>query len=68
MNRLFFLILTLSAPTLAGIGLVVALTMNRFDTMSVIVAVAIGALLGIPAAWIVARKIEENDIDLDDGR
>ncbi len=66
MNRLFFLMLTVIAPTLAGIGVVIMLTTNRFDVFSLLLAAAVGALIGIPAAWIVARKIEENDVHIED--
>ena len=38
MFRLFLIIYTLAGSTLAGSAVVAALTMNRFDTYSIIVA------------------------------
>ena len=59
MFRLFLLIYTLAGATLAGSAVVAVLTMNRFDTYSIIVAAALGALAGIPVAWVVAKKISD---------
>ncbi|MFP1643947.1 hypothetical protein [Pontitalea aquivivens] len=60
MFRLFSLIYALSGPTLAGVLIVAALTMNMFDTRSIIAAAVAGFVLGIPAAWLVARQISSN--------
>lgn len=59
MTRLFMLIYTLVGPTLAGIGIVAVLTMNRFDLSSILISAAAGAVVGLPVTWVVARKIRE---------
>lgn len=59
MFRLFLIIYTLAGSTLAGSAVVAALTMNRFDTMSIIVAAALGALVAIPVAWLVAKQLSD---------
>lgn len=57
MGRLFFIIYTLAATVLAGSAVVAALTMNRFDVRSILVAAAIGAAVAVPVAWGIARKV-----------
>ncbi len=59
MTRLFFIIYTLAAPVLSGSFIVAALTMNWFDLRSIIIAAAAGAIVALPVAWGVARKIAE---------
>lgn len=66
MSRLFLLITTVVVPTVAGMGIVVALIMGADDARSIIIASVIGGLLGLPASWFAARKIEENDLDIQD--
>lgn len=60
MTCLFGIIYALAGPTLAGILITAALTMNMFDTKSMIVAAAVGFLAALPIAWIVAKQINEN--------
>ncbi|NCU20249.1 CTP synthetase [Candidatus Falkowbacteria bacterium] len=60
MFRLFALIYTLAAPTLAGIFITALLTMNRFDGTSIIYAAAAGFLVGLPVAYLVAKQLREN--------
>ena len=55
--RLFFLLYPVIGTTLAGIAMVVALTTGMDTVKPIVVAAAIGALVGLPATWIVARKI-----------
>lgn len=57
MFRLASILYALSGPTLAGILVIAALTVGRDDLNSILWAAAIGAVLGLPAAWIIARKI-----------
>lgn len=57
MFRLASIIYALTGPTLAGILVIVALTMNRVDLNSILIAAAVGALIGLPTAWIIAKKI-----------
>jgi xanthine/uracil permease len=58
MSRLFLIIYTLAATVLAGIGVIAALTTGRVDVTSIIIAAAAGAILAIPAAWVVSRRLE----------
>ncbi|MEZ5779128.1 MAG: CTP synthetase [Paracoccaceae bacterium] len=57
MLRLFLILYTLAATTLAGSAIIAALTMNLFDLRSIIVAAAAGAAVAVPVAWIVAKQI-----------
>lgn len=60
MYRLFGIIYALAGPTLAGILIIAALTMNMFDAKSVIYAAVAGFVAALPVAWIVARQIDQN--------
>ena len=60
MLRLFSIIYALAGPTLAGILVTTVLAMNMVNTKSVVVAAAVGFVLGLPAAWLVAKQIKEN--------
>lgn len=60
MIRLMSIIYALAGPTLAGIFMTAALTMNRVDPMSIIVTVAAGFLLALPISWFVAKRLSEN--------
>jgi len=57
--RLFGIIYALTGPTLAGILVIVALVLGMVDARSIIVATAVGALLGLPAAWVITRQIAD---------
>lgn len=59
MLRLFTLIYVLAGTTLAGVLITVALTMNRIDAYTMIVAAVAGFALALPAAWIVAKLMSE---------
>lgn len=59
MTRLFFLMLTLASTTLAGVGVIAALTMGMLDYRSITLAAGLGALVSVPVAWLVARRLEE---------
>ncbi|MFC5739450.1 hypothetical protein DFO80_107164 [Rhodobacter sp. 140A] len=60
MIRLMGIIYALAGPTLAGVLIIAALTMNMFDMKSMLAAAAIGFVVAIPAAWLVARQIVAN--------
>mgnify|MGYP003590707659 CR=1 FL=1 len=60
MIRLMGIIYALAGPTLAGVLIIAALTMNMFDVKSMLAAAAIGFVVAIPAAWLVARQIVAN--------
>lgn len=59
MLRLTSILYAIIGTTLAGIGVVVVVTMNLYDVQSIIVGAALGALAGLPASWIVARKLQD---------
>ena len=59
MTRLFLIIYTLASTAMAGAAVVATLTMNRVDLKSILVAAALGAILALPVAWGVARKLED---------
>lgn len=52
------LLYSMIGTTFAGICVVAALTMNRYDLPSILISAAIGALLAMPAAWLVARRLQ----------
>ncbi|WP_223637364.1 CTP synthetase [Rhodobacter sp. TJ_12] len=60
MTRLFGIIYALAGPTLAGILITAALTMNMINTKAMIYAAAIGFIVALPIAWVVAKQIKEN--------
>lgn len=59
MFRLMMLLYSIVGTTLAGIGIVVAVSLNMYDTQSIIVSAVIGAILGFPVSWYVAKKLQE---------
>lgn len=59
MFRLFGIIYTLAATTLAGSAVVAALTVGLVEARSIIVAALIGSLLAAPLAWVVTRRISD---------
>lgn len=59
MFRLFSLIYTLAGSALAGAAVIAVLTMNMFDVKSIVLAAVAGALIGIPVAWVVAKRISD---------
>lgn len=59
MTRLFLLMYSLIGPSLAGVGIIAVLT-ARLDTLQpILIAAAAGAVLGLPVAWIIARKLSD---------
>ena len=61
MFRLFSLIFSIAGATCAGIGVVVALTIGQDTLQPILAYAAAGAVIGLVASWIVARKLLEND-------
>ena len=59
MIRLTSILYAVIGTTLAGIGVVVAVTMNLYDVQSIIVSAALGALAALPVSWMVARKLQD---------
>jgi hypothetical protein len=58
MLRLMSLLYSIIGTTLAGIGIVVAVTMNLYDFQSIIVSAVIGAVVALPVTWFVAKKLQ----------
>ena len=57
MTRLMMILFSMISTTLMGIGMVVALV-SGYDTLNpLLVAIAIGFVLSIPASWFVAKQI-----------
>lgn len=57
MLKLFGAIYVLTAPTIMGILIVALLTMNRFDSIQILIAAVVGAVLAIPVAAVIAKQI-----------
>ena len=55
--RLFFLMFTIIGTSLAGAGVIAVLSMGLAAWQPIVAGAVLGALLGLPAAWIVAQKI-----------
>lgn len=59
MLRLTSILYAIIGTTLAGIGVIVAVTMNLYDVQSILIGAALGALAALPLSWIVARKLQD---------
>jgi len=57
MTRLFPILYGLAATVLAGSAIVVALAIGQVDLRAIVVAAISGALVALPAAWVVARRL-----------
>lgn len=60
MLRLFFVIYSLAGVTLAGAGIIAVLTAGMVDLWSIVIAAAIGAVLAVPVAWTIARRLSSD--------
>lgn len=61
MHRLPVTIFSLTAPTLAGVGVVVALVSGVSSGAGLGLAAGLGALIAVPFSWFVARKLGGSD-------
>ena len=59
MLRLTSILYAVVGTTLAGIGVVAAVTMNLYDVQSIIWSAAIGAVVALPVSWMIAKKLKE---------
>ncbi len=59
MTRLFLLIYSIAGVTFAGIGVVAALSIGQDTLQPILISAALGALVGVGASWIIARKLIE---------
>lgn len=58
MFRLMMVLYSVIGTTLAGIGVVVAVTLNMYDVQSIIVAALLGAVAALPVSWMVAKQLQ----------
>lgn len=61
MSRLFLFLSMMAVPTLAGVGVIIMLTLGYYDWRPMLAAAAVGAIGGFPIAWLVARRIQATD-------
>lgn len=59
MIRLFMLLLSIVATSLAGVGVVVVLATGHYDWKAILLAAAVGALLALPVTWILAKRLQQ---------
>ncbi|MEJ6393961.1 hypothetical protein V8J82_11880 [Gymnodinialimonas sp. 2305UL16-5] len=55
--RLFLLIFLLVSTGLAGAGITAVLASGLDGTMPIIAAAALGAVIGVPVAWLITKRI-----------
>jgi len=58
MLRLTLVLFLFIGSTLAGAGVVAALTMGLYDARPIVIVAALGALIALPVSWLVARHLE----------
>lgn len=61
MQRLFMLLLSLCAVTLAGIGVIAVLSLGYVSLMPILIGAGLGAVLAVPVAWAITRKLTAED-------
>ncbi len=57
MIRLASILYSIIGTTLAGIGVIFVLTTGSDSVTAIITSVVIGAVLGLPVSYLIARKI-----------
>ncbi len=57
MSRLFFLILSITGVTGAGIGVVIALSLGLDTLNPILVSAAAGLMVGGVASWLITRRL-----------
>ncbi len=58
MLRLVSLIYSIAGTALAGAGVVVALSLDRYDLTAILLGAGAGAALALPASWLIARRLQ----------
>jgi hypothetical protein len=58
MLRLSLLLYSIVGSTLAGVGVIAVLTLGWYDVPSILTGAVVGAVLGVPASWMVARTLQ----------
>lgn len=61
MSRLFMLLFALIGPSLAGVGVIVVLTMGLGTLQPILIAAALGMAFGVPVSWVVMRRLTMGD-------
>jgi hypothetical protein len=57
MLRIAFMLYAIIATTLAGVGVIAVLSMGYGTLAPILIAAGAGALLALPASWIIAAKL-----------
>ena len=57
MIRLALTLFSMIATSLAGIGVIVVLTLGHDTLVPILIGAAVGFFVAIPVTWIVAKKI-----------
>lgn len=57
MSRLFLLLFAVISPSLAGVGIIIVLTMGMVTLKAILIAAALGFALGVPVSWVVMRQL-----------
>ncbi|MBA4350861.1 MAG: CTP synthetase [Rhodobacter sp.] len=57
MSRLFLLLFSLIGPSLAGVGVIIVLTIGMVTLKAIVSAAALGFALGVPVSWAVMRQL-----------
>ena len=57
MTRLTLILFSMIGTTLAGSGVVIALTTGHDTLQPILIAAALGAVLALPVSWWVAKQI-----------
>ena len=60
MFRLSLLLFIVIGATLAGIGVVFALSLGWYDVMPIVATAAAGAVLALPLSWYVAGQLKDS--------
>ena len=61
MSRLFLLLFSLIGPSLAGVGVIIVLTIGMVALNAIVSAAALGFALGVPVSWAVMRQLAPDD-------
>lgn len=60
MTRLAGILFSLIATTLSGTFIVAALTMGYDTLQPILIAAGLGAVIAVPASWLIAKAIVAN--------
>ncbi len=58
MSRLMMLIYSIAGPSLAGVGVIAALTIGQDTLQPILIAAAAGLVAAVPISWFVTKQIE----------